>query len=131
MGLGGLLVLPDRVQHATPPGSPEAHRQQDADGRLTHYPILPLQFSKGASSLHLFPNPAKDKLYIQWESEDKGPVTLTLTNAAGKTVGITVYQKTGYEWNQTLDISFLSPGLYFVGVKGKTREVKGRVVKGW
>ena len=104
--------------------------QQDADGRLTHYPILPLQFSKGASSLHLYPNPAKDTLYIQWVSEDKGPVTFSLTNAAGKTVQAFIFQKTDEEWNQMLDISSLPPGLYFVEVKGKNGEVKTRVVKG-
>ena len=69
--------------------------QQDFDDRLIHFPVLPLQFSKGAPSVVIYPNPAHDKIHIQWESGDKGPVTLRLTNATGKTVQVLNFQKTG------------------------------------
>ncbi len=72
--------------------------------------------------LSLYPNPAKNQLIIESGNRDENPSEVQLTNLQG------VSQSLPLKGN-TIDISWLSPGLYFVRVRYKDRWHSARFIK--
>ncbi|MEO5564185.1 MAG: T9SS type A sorting domain-containing protein, partial [Chitinophagaceae bacterium] len=80
--------------------------QQDIDGRTTHSKVVLLQ-SSAKASLTAYPNPAKDKLYIDGLSAYR---TIEIMDASGKIIQKqNVLQGSGY-----IDIWQLKTGVYLL-----------------
>ena len=77
-----------------------------------------------ASSLNVYPNPVKDKLYIETEVKIENVAIYTIT-------GVMVGQQTTDNGQQTLtiDLSELNSGIYFVKIKTDNGEIVKRIVK--
>jgi hypothetical protein len=75
----------------------------------------------------LFPNPAKNKLKIQFENFSMDAYQLRFYNMIGNEV--TSYTVEGY--NREIDVSGLSPALYIVTLQDQYKKVIGyrKVVK--
>lgn len=71
------------------------------------------------SSLNIFPNPAKDQLFIETEAEIE---EVNIYDVYGRQM-TTVYDQ------QTVNVSELSNGVYFVKVKSENNEVVKRFIK--
>ncbi len=80
--------------------------QTDVDGKTTYSKIVLLQIST-EPSLSVYPNPAKDKLYIQGINNFS---EATISDAGGKIISHT-YLNSGSHY---LDVSRLIRGVYFV-----------------
>ncbi|MEO6637000.1 MAG: T9SS type A sorting domain-containing protein, partial [Ginsengibacter sp.] len=80
--------------------------QTDIDGKTTYSKIVLLQAS-AKPSLSVYPNPAKDKLYIQGINNFS---EATVSDATGKIMKHTFLNSGNYY----LDVSRLSRGVYFV-----------------
>jgi hypothetical protein len=92
----------------------------DCDSLVNSSKVVQLQ-----SPIKIFPNPATDQLNI---SGLEGNVVLTITDISGKTV----FLKKG-DWpsdgQETLEISSLAPGLYFVLFQQNQTVQQGKFIK--
>jgi dienelactone hydrolase len=95
--------------------------QVDMDGKPTDYGIreVTVATTPGTSTLRLSPNPPISSLYLEMtQPGDQGPLDITLSDAQGRTLRAWKSQKTGATWSQSIDISNLPKGTYFILVKG-------------
>ncbi len=63
--------------------------------------------------LQVYPNPATDRIHVIFDQN--GPTDISLIDMTGRVVHSTRYQGGGFT-NYSLDVSYLSPGIYFVRV---------------
>ncbi|WP_293299250.1 T9SS type A sorting domain-containing protein [Pedobacter sp. UBA4863] len=86
--------------------------QVDNDGKETDLGIRSLNFSLSAFSPQLYPNPTKDKIYLDTDAND----TYTLLNSVGQKLrtGNATALRNG------LDVSELPAGLYLITIAQKT-----------
>jgi 1,4-alpha-glucan branching enzyme len=70
-----------------------------------------------APEVALFPNPATDRLTVQWQSNYRGEVMLEITDAAGKRISYFLPQKTTHSFVQELSVSHLSSGSYLLKIQ--------------
>ncbi len=101
--------------------------QSNIDGSLMINPVLGctelLQVGittheKPSSSIKIFPNPAQNTITVNYAGNQIENLTVEIVN----TLGETVYTKSIIS-NETIDISDLSNGLYFVRLKGSNLNV--------
>ena len=73
------------------------------------------------TSFALYPNPARNQLYIQYNSPDQLDFNVQIVNAQGKIV----YQQKQLKVNQTnsVNMSTIVPGIYFVMVNGQVKKL--------
>lgn len=76
-------------------------------------------------TIKAYPNPARDKIQIQWETVDAA--TLTLTNATGSIVKRTELAKGSS--SHILDTKDLIPGTYHITLKSENDTYTGSFVK--
>ena len=94
--------------------------QTDIDGSIKYFSILKLNFEAENKIFSLAPNPATSYIKINLERDENGPITIRLISNSGKLVKQWSFNKHTYGFNQDLEISSLSPGLYFIEARGKT-----------
>ncbi|HWB27631.1 MAG TPA: T9SS type A sorting domain-containing protein [Chitinophagaceae bacterium] len=82
----------------------------DLDGWFTYSPIRIVFNSFPAESFKVYPNPGYNKIWITSKSLSDSPLFYNLSDISGKEI------KTGYltHSNQTIDISNLAKGVYFL-----------------
>lgn len=91
--------------------SPEAGRnyyrlkQQDIDGKVTYSQLKYLDFDHAVKELLLYPNPVKDKLYLN--QEVTGFISLYASDGR-------LLLRQSIEAGQAIDVSHLKPGLYWL-----------------
>jgi flagellar hook assembly protein FlgD len=97
-------------------------KQVDLDGQFDYSRIVAAK-ALNNNTLKLFPNPATDKLYIQADDE--------ITNA-----DIEIYNQSGglirsgaLPENHAVDVQMLSPGTYFLMIKGQSKQYSKKFVK--
>jgi hypothetical protein len=66
----------------------------------------------------VYPNPASKQLNVMLNTEANNKVNLSLMNLKGETIITSVKQLQQGQNQYKLDISMLSPGMYFVNVSG-------------
>ena len=87
----------------------------DKDGQLTYSPIRMINNS-GTFSINIYPNPAKDNLQIQIDSDRKTTLQLKVLSMDGKAIlSNSVDAKEG-SILRSINISALSKGTYFLKV---------------
>jgi hypothetical protein len=67
--------------------------------------------------LEVFPNPATNEINIKWSSAYKGTAVVAVSDAAGKEIRMLRINKEGTVYNNSIPVSNLVPGLYYVQVK--------------
>ena len=77
-----------------------------------------------ASSLHVYPNPVNDNLYLEVDDDIKEVSVYNIT-------GMMVYneQFTNYNERLTIDLSNFDNGIYFVKIKSDSGEILKKIVK--
>ena len=76
-------------------------------------------------SLTIFPNPAKDKVSVLFENEEEVVGNIIIRDMAGRVCR--TFTVTGK--NTSLDVSFLSQGMYFLTYSGGTRMITRKFMK--
>ncbi len=84
--------------------------------------------SRNTGSVKIHPNPSRDQVNIQWEQTFAGgnEVTVSLSNISGQRVMVQKFASA--EFNAKLDISTLSPGMYFCEVVSATQRLVSKLV---
>jgi pimeloyl-ACP methyl ester carboxylesterase len=106
--------------------------QVDLDGKTTYFGVL--KVSVGGAQNPLFfrvsPNPASGSIYLELTNPELGEIRMSLSDATGRIVKSGSYQKSGLTWNQSLDLSGLAAGNYFITITGNSiREVQEFIKK--
>jgi hypothetical protein len=75
--------------------------------------------------LHVQPNPGNGVFVLTYKSEQKGSLTLSVTDATGKYVYLKSIRDFSGELKETIDLTGNPKGIYFFEVEGdKDREMK-------
>jgi subtilisin family serine protease len=83
-----------------------------------------LQHRDGKNQVLVYPNPVKDICYISLEDAPLLQAKITVTNALGQTVNSQTYSQ-----NDAIDVSSLTPGIYFLEVKSEDRIYVCKILK--
>jgi hypothetical protein len=88
------------------------------DGYGASYPALGSGADENIgilSSLFVFPNPASDILYINFETEKSCQIEITLSDVTGRLTQVSAFADAVQGANNiVLDVSSLSPGIYYM-----------------
>ncbi len=96
----------------------------DRDGQFTYSPIRQLTINHSTLSIAIFPNPAKDNLQLQLESDKQKTINLQVVSQDGKVVlsnQVIVLQGASL---QNININKLVSGHYFLKVIGEKTVLK-------
>ncbi len=102
-----------------------------AIGILAHGdPVDVPDHSVAEDMLNLYPNPAKDRITLEFESSHAGNVYITVIDMYGRVVGFETITKDTSRVSHEINLTGLNPGSYFIEVKDKTqRSVKRFIVQ--
>ncbi len=81
--------------------------------------------AKSDGTFKVYPNPANDKLYVQFNSTDiSEKTTYSIVDLFGRTVLENKYNATEY-----IDISVLAEGVYFIQIVNGTQTATNKFIK--
>jgi hypothetical protein len=75
----------------------------------------------------LFPNPGSGLFNLKM-AEAQGPFTVSVTDLSGRILFSKDYQPVTSLFTTTLDLSEISPGIYFVKISGKNEDRSLKVI---
>lgn len=104
-------------------------KQTDIDGRYTYSNIVSLAVDNRKSFVMLYPNPVKDKINLTINVPQKEKLQWQLTDNAGRIVKRGVYDLSPGSTAVSIDIPHLSPGIYFMQLKGTTLHQVRKLIK--
>jgi len=104
--------------------------QVDFDGTATYSGIKEVTVAETTNGLQLSPNPADGVVYLSLGGNVSGSLQVRLLDVQGRTLRNWVFEKPEGAWSQSLDVSGLSGGSYFIQVLGTNyQEVKTFIKK--
>jgi len=80
-----------------------------------------------SQQITIYPNPARDKLTIEFDEDKLFDVGITLINILGEVVFSSTFENIAQE--KTIDVSGLTTGIYFVELEINGVRVMKKVVK--
>ena len=84
----------------------------------TDEPLVGVPEANRTSSIHLYPNPAKEKVTLTCQSPEVGDLTITLTNMLGQPMFTRLIQNHQAEsFSCDIDLTNLSSGIYIVSLE--------------
>ena len=97
------------------------------------FPTDPLGISafqnSSENNIEIYPNPAKDELLIKYlSSKAKGNSEITITNTMGQVVFNYAFELFPYA-SQTIDISGLQRGIYFIKIMNDEKIITKKIIK--
>jgi hypothetical protein len=102
-------------------------KQTDLNGKVSYSAIVAVNYNHVASNkVSLYPNPVKNVLNIQLNTEASEQVTIVLTNAMGQKV-MEMNNVSGASF--TMDVAALENGVYFLEVAQESGITKTKIVK--
>lgn len=89
--------------------------------------ITAVEVPLASSVLIVLPNPARETLTVQWGSQYRGAVFISLTDAQGKVVSAWESAKSSEYFEQRMAVPALPEGIYFIRI----REAEKMMVRKW
>lgn len=80
-------------------------------------------------TFQLTPNPAWEQLQVNLKTELRGRFRMAIQNALGETLRDSEFQKTQPNWQQNLDISNLTSGVYWLSIQHEAGIASRKFVK--
>ena len=77
----------------------------------------------------VYPNPTKGIVNINYTLEDSTDIMLSLTNIQGQVISKTKISKTSGLQTDSIDLSSLSNGMYFISIKSSNGNYSAKVIK--
>ena len=93
----------------------------DKDGQFTYSPIRMINNS-GTFSINIYPNPAKDNLQVQIDSDKKATLQMQILSLDGKVLRSNSFASTAGSILRSINISALPKGSYFLKVISTEKE---------
>lgn len=88
------------------------------------HPISSTSIVKSIKSIHVYPTPADDILYVSLELEDSKTVSLSIFNQMGTLVAYTSEKPHNGLLHTQFDVKSIPPGLYFLMIRTAWGEVR-------
>ena len=86
-------------------------------------------FSQNPGNLNVYPNPASERLYLNYVSPSLGSLTILLFDLSGREIGRWEFEKLSKEIeNFSLDISGIQSGFYLIKMSNKNETVSRKVI---
>lgn len=93
--------------------------QFDKNGSSQYSPVVSVN-PKRTGELTIYPNPAKDKLYISYLNQNR-PIQITIISSIGKLISVNQIENTNNEVE--LNIAHLSAGIYLISIQLENGEI--------
>ncbi|MBI9039412.1 MAG: C10 family peptidase [Bacteroidales bacterium] len=77
------------------------------------------------NNLRIFPNPASEKLFIEFSYNNFEPIELKFISICGKTLFTCILNSKNGNYQNEIDLNNYKPGIYFIELKSE----KGRIVR--
>ena len=90
--------------------------------------VAGVQLAAGNSQLVIFPDPAEEKLYVNRDILNEAAPEISVYNVMGEKV-MTVWPAASSHRETVLDVSNLSPGVYFLEVTSGEKSFKTKFIK--
>lgn len=87
-------------------------KQTDINGEFTYSKSVAVKFESIATSVSIYPNPAKSTISIELSNDPSADVTINVLNAMGQVV----MTANGIGSTQTLDVQNLTCGVYYIEI---------------
>lgn len=100
--------------------------EKDLDGKIHFSEIINVQKERDLSAIHLFPNPATDKLWIDVPDLVESSLTINVFDSIGKRVLTT---EIDVDERSIINIADLPKGSYFVIIKGANASHLQKIIK--
>jgi len=104
-------------------------RLSDKDGKFSYSPVRKLSGRAFAMDVKAGPNPTSGSLTVSVTSQQKGLLTITVSDLTGRTLKSMQVVKNGEVLTQLVDVSSFSPGMYTLRVKGGESDQVMKIVK--
>lgn len=89
----------------------------------------PILATEPQPALTIWPNPTADLATLTWESAYRGPITVSVTNLAGRAVQTTVVEKTAQALRHTISLRNQPTGLFLITVQTSEGVTVKKVLK--
>jgi hypothetical protein len=101
-------------------------KQVDIDGRFTHSPVATVSFTNTVIAASLHPNPVMGQVTLTVTLQKPEQIQVHFIDNAGKVVRQSGYQLTEGTTLLPLNLSSLTPGVYYAEIKGTSfsRQIK-------
>lgn len=104
-------------------------KQVDEDNKFTYSQTISVKFSEANSTgFSLYPNPAKNNLFISIDDLQNASATIKLINVQGQVMQSMIVNKTAGSTNVTLNVASLAPGMYILQLQDGTVLKNSKVV---
>ncbi|HMH22413.1 MAG TPA: T9SS type A sorting domain-containing protein [Puia sp.] len=104
--------------------------QVDLDGKTTLFRVLSVNVSaETRPSFRLGPNPADNTLYLKFVQPGQSTLGVSLSDVGGKILRSWKFQKQGTAWDQSIDLSNLPAGSYFIRLQSGNYKTVQQFIK--
>ncbi len=87
-------------------------KQTDINGDYTYSKVIAVKFESVATTVSIYPNPAKSTISIELSNDPSADVTINVLNSMGQVV----MTANGIGSTQTLDVQNLNSGVYYIEI---------------
>lgn len=84
------------------------------------------EVSESKSTPRLYPNPANDRLFIEYQGQAAASAEVTLTNILGRTVATRSFEVMSGSNTFSFDVQSFSPGVYMYSIQENHKTFTGR-----
>ena len=95
---------------------------------IVKHGAIGIEENETGASFSLFPNPAGKKILVQYTSNVESPVTIKICKTTGEVIN-TWKEKTASSLFKQIDVSKLSPGMYFVEIITSFKILQKKFIK--
>ena len=104
-------------------------RLLDKDGKFTYSPVRKLSGRAFALEVKAGPNPTSESLTVSVTGQQKGLMTISVSDLTGRILKSMQVVKNGETLTQLVDVSAFAPGMYTLRVKGGEADQVMKILK--
>ena len=95
----------------------------DKDGSYSYSSIIAIKDGAPANIVSVYPNPAKDVLFVQVKAYEAQKATIAITDMQGRIVNTQMVQLANGNNNTSINVNSLPKGMYMITVNAKDKTV--------
>jgi len=104
-------------------------KQTDIDGQYSYSNIVTLAINSNRNHITLYPNPVKNKINLTITTSQHENLQWLLIDNTGRTIKSGMYDLSRGSTAVTIDVPELSPGIYFLQLKGEVLKELFKIIK--
>lgn len=96
--------------------------------KMRYYALASVENYSGIEDMKVYPNPAKDNLFVTFNMPESGSMALKLMDMTGKVVLVDAFEATVGENSHTVNVSNLKAGMYLLQMETPTGKMIQKVL---